>query len=78
MKTDRNEYYQAIDAARKANNSGVFIEFTLSAIFDIIALQEKHQVEHQKKHQVVLGNAQFAVMKALEDKNLARKEIFAL
>ena len=33
---NRSQYYQVIEEARKANDSGVFIEFTLSAIFDII------------------------------------------
>jgi Fic family protein len=72
----RPQYYQAIENARKANDSGVFIEFTLSAIFDIITLQEKHQVKHEDKHQVELGKMQFAVLKALENKTLSRKEIF--
>ncbi|MDR3108347.1 MAG: Fic family protein [Planctomycetaceae bacterium] len=74
---NRPQYYQAIEDARKANDSGVFIEFTLSAIFDIITLQEKHQVKHEDKHQVELGDTQFAVLKALENKTLSRKEIFA-
>jgi Fic family protein len=39
---NRPQYYQAIEDARKANDSGVFIEFTLSALFDIISAQEKH------------------------------------
>ena len=42
---NRPHYYQAIEDARKANDSGAFIEFTLSAIFDIIARQAKHQTE---------------------------------
>jgi predicted transcriptional regulator len=74
---NRPQYYQAIEKARKANDSGVFIEFTLSAIFDIIATQEKHQVKRKEKHQVDLNDAQFAALKALENKSLSRKEIFA-
>jgi Fic family protein len=74
---NRPQYYQAIEDARKVNDSGGFIEFTLSAIFDIIALQEKHQVEHQEKHQVDLSDTQLAVLKALGNKFLSRKEIFA-
>jgi Fic family protein len=42
---NRPQYYQTIADARKANDSGLFIEFTLSALFDIISTQEKHQVE---------------------------------
>jgi len=33
---NRPQYYKAIEDARKANDSGVFIEFTLAALFDII------------------------------------------
>lgn len=73
----RSRYYGAIEDARKANDSGVFIEFTLSAMLDIILLQEKHQVEHQEKHQVELSDIQNAVLKALENKELSRKEVFA-
>ncbi|MDR2355433.1 MAG: Fic family protein [Clostridiales Family XIII bacterium] len=46
----RPQYYQAIEEARKANDSGVFIEFTLSAILDTVMAQEKHQAEHKDKH----------------------------
>ncbi|GHT11684.1 hypothetical protein FACS1894170_05570 [Planctomycetales bacterium] len=56
----------AIEDARKTNDSGVFIELTLSAIFDIVTLQEKHQDTHKDKHKVELGGMQFAVLKALE------------
>jgi len=66
---NRPQYYQAIEDARSANDSGAFIEFTLSAILDIIADQEKHQVE--------LTEIQIFVLKALDGKMLSRKEIFA-
>ena len=74
---NRPEYYQAIENAHHANDSGVFIEFTLSALYEIIASQEKHQVRHEDKHQVQLNDTQIQVLKALEDKILSRKEIFA-
>ena len=74
---NRPQYYQAIEAARNANDSGVFIEFTLSALYDSIKLQEKHQDEHQDKHQVELSDPQHAVLHALKGKSLSRKEIFA-
>jgi Fic family protein len=74
---NRPQYYQAIEDARKANDSGVFIEFTLFAIYDIIAQQEKHQVKHEEKHQVKLSSTQLAVLNVLESKILSRKEIFA-
>ncbi|MFP3040654.1 Fic family protein [Treponema primitia] len=70
---NRPQYYQAIEDAREANDSGVFIEFTLSSIFDIIALQQKHQDEHQ----VDLSGTQLAVLKTLKNKPLSRKDIFA-
>jgi Fic family protein len=40
---NRPQYYQAIEDARKANDSGAFIEFTLSAILGTIEAQPKHQ-----------------------------------
>ena len=49
---NRSQYYAAISAARKENDSGVFIEFTLSALNEIVVEQEKRQVEHQAERQV--------------------------
>jgi Fic family protein len=57
---NRPQYYKAIENSRKSNDSGAFIEFTLSAILDIIThqgkrkdeRQDKRQVEHQDKRQV--------------------------
>lgn len=74
---NRPEYYQAIENARQANDSGVFIEFTLSALYDIIAAQEKHQVRHEDKHQVQLNDIQIEMLKSLKDRDLSRKDIFA-
>jgi Fic family protein len=74
---NRPQYYKAIENANHANDSGVFIEFTLSALYDIIAAQEKHQVKHEEKHQVRLSDTQIEVLKALKDKSLSRKDIFA-
>jgi Fic family protein len=42
---NRPQYYQAIEDAREANDSAVFIEFTLSAILDIIGIQAKRQLD---------------------------------
>ena len=70
-------YYQAIEEARKANDSGVFIEFTLSALLDSIVLQEKHQDKHKDKHQVVLSDTQYAVLQSIKGTTLSRKEIFS-
>ncbi|MCL2820269.1 MAG: Uma2 family endonuclease [Oscillospiraceae bacterium] len=48
-------YYQAIEEARKANDSASFIEFTLSAISEVIAEQQLKQVTPQvKKHLEIL------------------------
>lgn len=74
---NRPQYYAAIGAARKEDDSGVFIEFTLSAILEIIAEQAKHQVKRIDKHQLELSDAQLSVLKSLEHKALSRKEIFA-
>ena len=81
---NRAQYYQAIEDARKANDSGVFIEFTLSAIHDIITAQVKHLVkredehldEHQDDRNFELNDIQLAVLNALKHKPLSRKEIF--
>ncbi|MDR3280701.1 MAG: hypothetical protein LBT23_09315, partial [Synergistaceae bacterium] len=62
---NRQQYYQAIEYARKANDSGVFIEFTLSALSDVISAQEKRQVESSDTH--------LDMLKSLESKNLADK-----
>lgn len=74
---NRPQYYQAIQDAKKANDSGMFIEFTLSALFEIIAQQQKHQVEHEHKHQVDLSDFAISVLKTIGGKTLSRKEIFA-
>ncbi len=73
---NRPQYYQAIQAARKINDSSMFIEFTLSSLYTIITQQEKHQAEHQDKHQVDLFGVAIAILKALDGKTLSRKEIF--
>ena len=69
--------YEAIEYAREKNDSGAFIEFTLSAILDTIALQVEHQVQHQVEHQVEITDTQHAILSSLENKSLSRKEIFA-
>jgi Fic family protein len=74
---NRPRYYQAIEDSRKANDSGAFIEFTLKAILDIISAQEKHQVKHKDKHKLELSDIQLAVLGALKNTTLSRKEIFA-
>ena len=82
----RPQYYRSIENARKENDSGVFIEFTLSALLDIIRAQEKHIDKHIDKHRdgridenndEQLSSIGLSVLKALETKSLSRKEIFA-
>ncbi|MDR2891881.1 MAG: Fic family protein [Deltaproteobacteria bacterium] len=75
---NRSGYYRAIEEARKVNDSGVFIEFTLGAIYEVIAEQTKHQVKHEVKHKVELTDTQLAVLNALQNNVLSRKEIFAI
>jgi len=63
---NRPQYYQAISDARHANDSGPFIEFTLSALYETVKEQAKHQAEPQAK----LATTQFAV----EEKELNAAE----
>lgn len=54
---NRPQYYKAIEDARKANDSGVFIEFTLSALYEILQntnadLLATEQVAEQDSEQV--------------------------
>jgi Fic family protein len=81
----RPQYYNALQHAQKKNDSGEFIEFTLSAVLDALEAQTKHQDkhegkhqdEHEGKHQVELGEVMLSILKSLESTNLSRKEIFA-
>ena len=62
------------------NESGRFRSGDVG-VFDggkAIHIGEKHQVQHQEKHQVELSGIQLAVLKTLENKSLSRKEIFAV
>jgi len=73
----RSQYYDALQAAQKKNDSSEFIEFTLSAILETVEAQEKHKEEHIDKHIVEqLSSTMISVLKALEHKSLSRKEIF--
>ena len=74
---NRSKYYQAIEDARSANDSGIFIEFTLSAVFNSIIDQEQHQVNHEEQHQVELTETQRSILEMLEDVILSRKNIFS-
>ena len=78
---NRPRYYRAIEDSSSANDSGVFIEFTLSALLNSIIDQVKHQEEHQEghqdKHQVELTETQRSILEALEEGTLSRREIFA-
>ncbi|MFB9273840.1 Fic family protein [Cohnella cellulosilytica] len=74
----QREYYAALRASDRAGDSTAFIEFILTAIADVLALQEKHQVEHEDRHQVgQLNEMMLKVLKSLESTSLSRKEIFA-
>ncbi len=73
---NRPQYYKAIQDARKANDSGVFIEFTLSAVLESLSDQEKHQDEHQDEHQDKLSELQIKILRSLEGDTLSKKEIF--
>jgi Fic family protein len=82
---NRPEYYETLYYGQHTNDSSRFIEFVLESllssmqkIFEDLAAneQDKHQVKHQVKRQVELTETQMAVLKALENKSLSRKEIF--
>ncbi|MDR0588130.1 MAG: Fic family protein [Burkholderiales bacterium] len=45
----RPEYYQALQNVQRANDSGEFIEFTLSALLDTLEQEVKHQSELERK-----------------------------
>jgi Fic family protein len=73
----QHDYYAALRASDKAGNSTVFIEFMLTAIADVLAMQNEHKVEHKVKHKVdQLSDVMVSVLKALENTTLSRKEIF--
>jgi Fic family protein len=79
---NRPQYYKAIERSRHADDSGVFIEFTLSAIYETIVLQEnkqgQHEVKHEVKHQVeALSALQISVLKVLSNATLSRKELLS-
>jgi Fic family protein len=74
----QHEYYNALGLSDKVGNSTVFVEFMLTAIADMLAIQEKHKVEHIDKHKVEpLSETMMLVLKSLEHASLSRKEIFA-
>ena len=77
---NRSQYYKAIEEAHKDNDSGIFIEFTLSALYEAIEEQRGYQVESRDKNkhneESGLTQKQITVLRALENKNLSRKEIF--
>ncbi|MDR1870430.1 MAG: Fic family protein [Deltaproteobacteria bacterium] len=75
----RPEYYQAIESARKVNDSGVFIEFALAAILDAVKEREKRQERRHDQNQrdLELSKTHLAILKALKTGDLSRKEIFA-
>jgi len=70
----RQKYYDAIASARDANDSGVFIEYCLSAVYDTISLLLSQQMLHQER----LNEIQHAILNALAGKSLSRKEIFTI
>lgn len=86
--SNRPQYYRAIAESRAENDSGAFIEFSLSTI--LVSLREQqleqkkhkdeHKDEHKDKHrderQAELSGVQRAVLEALKQGPLSRREIF--
>jgi Fic family protein len=86
---NRQQYYNAIVASRKMNDSGIFIEFTLSALYEAIEEQQRrhvkrhdehqdrHQDRHQVKRQVEITKIQLTILELLKNGDLSRKDIFS-
>jgi Fic family protein len=60
MYENRPQYYQAIRNAKKANDSGAFIEFILSALLETIEAQAKHIKEQSPLINTARSRAPFA------------------
>ncbi|MDR1028298.1 MAG: Fic family protein [Clostridiales Family XIII bacterium] len=73
----RKEYYDALQYAQHTNDSGGFLEFTLSALLETIETQAKHKDRHKDKHKdEPLPDTMIFVLKALESKSLSRQDLF--
>ncbi|GHT95388.1 Fic family protein [Betaproteobacteria bacterium] len=70
----QHDYYAALGASDQSGKSTVFIEFMLTAIADVLALQEKHKDKDEKSP---LSESGLAVLSALAHTSLSRKELFA-
>lgn len=66
----RKEYHAALGKSDRTGNSAAFIEFMLTAIAAVLALQEKHKDKR-------VTDTMISVLKALRTKSLSRKELFA-
>jgi Fic family protein len=69
---NRQQYYQTIEIARKGNDSGVFIEFTLFSLYEIIVEQVQHQVdrglsEDANKNERSMSEAEMKKVKPILD-----------
>jgi Fic family protein len=73
----RPQYYDALQNAQGPNDSGEFIEFTLSAILGAVEAQTKHEDKHQDKHRAELNEVMLTALRSLEATSLSRKDIFA-
>jgi Fic family protein len=78
----QQDYYAALVSSDKTGSSTAFVEFMLTAIADMLAIQEKHKDEHIDKHidkrrVEQLNDTMLSVLKILEHASLSRKEIFA-
>ena len=70
---NKKQYYQAIEGAREANDSGVFIEFALSMIQDALTILGKHEKsasyagDKRRGHEKFVENADEFVEKCAEN-----------
>jgi|GEM_PF-3506008 Fic family protein len=82
LNQNRTKYYDTLYYGQHNNDSSQFIEFTLFSLLKTLKKiysdsLSSGQNKHQVKHQVKLTEIQNKVLKALNNKQLSRKEIFA-
>jgi len=77
---NRPQYYETLYESQHSNDSSSFVEFALETILDAIIAQGKHRDghrdEHIVEHKVTLSETQVAVLKALQNTELSRKDVF--
>jgi len=74
----QSDYYTTLSKSDQSGNSTIFIEFMLTAIADILAIQERHKEEHKEEHKdPCISRTMMSILRNLASVNLSRKELFA-